>query len=508
MLHVFVYDQGYFFPKKLLISTESCTFVLLKQNVMKNRLIESAPLLRLAVSLMAGIVMGQCLMTGVTSQQLWSLLAGMIVLTLLLWRYHLLQSLAICACFVVLGWLLISLSKPEEWPEEEVVYEAVAMSHPIEKPKTMAVDIMLTGNGRELTCYLYKDERSRAVKIGDGLEIQSVIKDHRTFVRSRNWRKSQVSLEHLPMTARTRLFFLKLRSQLLTRFHTADAERDAYAVIAAMVLGDKSALTKELKDVYAVTGTSHILALSGLHLGIIYALLSLMVVGRRWRFVSQVIIVLAVWAFVFLVGMSTSVVRSAVMLSIYAVLSLGHREKMSVNTLAFTAVVMLMVNPLSLFDVGFQLSFMAVLSILLWYPVFEGMIPQPFLMSHRLAKWLWTMLAVSCAAQLGTAPLVAYYFGRFSTLFLMTNLVVIPATTLILYLSLIVLFVPSLAYLLNNIVTVLNAFLERVAGLPWASIEGLSPTVLQTTMVYVVIAAVYILVDRFFKRTAWSGWGW
>ena len=194
-----------------------------------------------------------------------------------------------------------------------------------------------------------------------------------------------------------------------------------------------------------------------------------------------------------------SVVRAAIMLSVYALLSLGHRDKMSVNTLAFTAIVMLLVHPLSLFDVGFQLSFMAVFSILLWYPLFEGLIPQPYLMSHRLVKWLWTMLAVSCAAQLGTAPLVAYYFGRFSTLFLITNLVVIPTATLILYLALLVLIAPSLAYLLNNIVTFLNTFLERMTALPCASIEGLHPSVLQTIMVYVVIAAVYMIIDRIYS---------
>ena len=109
------------------------------------------------------------------------------------------------------------------------------------------------------------------------------------------------------------------------------------------------------------------------------------------------------------------------------------------------------------------------------------------------------MVAVSCAAQLGTAPLVAYYFGRFSTLFLITNLVVIPTATLILYLALLVLIVPSLAYLLNNIVTFLNTFLERMAAFPWASIEELHPSVLQTIMVYVVIATVYMIIDRIYS---------
>ena len=110
-----------------------------------------------------------------------------------------------------------------------------------------------------------------------------------------------------------------------------------YAVVAAMTLGDKSQLTKELRDTYAISGASHILALSGLHLGIIYTLLSLLLSRRRWQVLSQVVIIVCIWLFVFLVGLSASVVRSAVMVSIYALLSLGHRDKLSVNTLAFAA---------------------------------------------------------------------------------------------------------------------------------------------------------------------------
>ena len=245
-----------------------------------------------------------------------------------------------------------------------------------------------------------------------------------------------------------------------------------------------------------MTGAAHILALSGLHLSIIYTLLSLLLYRRRWQVVSQVLIISCIWLFVFLVGMSASVVRSAVMLTVYALLSLGDRNRMSVNTLAFTAIVMLMVHPLSLFDIGFQLSFLAVLSILVWYPVFESLFPQSFLKSHRVVRWLWSLLGVSCAAQLGTAPLVAYYFGRFSSLFLMTNFVVIPFAPLILYLVLAVLLVPSLAYLLIYTVSALNTVLAFVASISWVSIEELHPSILQIIMVYVIIAAAYLLIDR------------
>ena len=482
---------------------------------MRSKLFGEAPLLRLTICLMAGIVIGDIMGGGYC---LLLFLAIAVMLALLLWRHALLQSLVIAVCFVLLGWLLVQRQEASlrvQWPEGEVCYEAVVLSEPVEKSKTMAVDIMLAKSSQKLKCYLYKDERSRKIRIGDGLRIQSRIKEnsewHRgtfdyrryleihgfvgsTFVASWKWRKAVVSLGGLSRLERTKLFFQKQRSRLLQRFAEGERNSAQYAVLAAMALGDKSALTKELKEVYAVTGASHVLALSGLHLGIIYTLLSLLIVGRRWQMVSQLLIVLCIWAFVFLVGMSTSVVRSATMLTVYALLSLGHRDKMTVNTLAFTAIVMLIVNPLSLYDVGFQMSFMAVFAILVFMPLFEGVFPREYLLSHQTVRWLWSMVAVSVSAQIGVAPLIAYYFGRFSTYFLLTNFIVIPAATLILWLSPVVLLFPSLAYLLLYIVKCLNTVLEQMAAWPGASIEALHPSVLQTAMIYVVILCItYIL---------------
>ena len=293
---------------------------------------------------------------------------------------------------------------------------------------------------------------------------------------------------------RTQQYFLHQRSLLLERLETAGLSDDRYAVVAAMALGDRSALTKELKETYSKTGASHVLALSGLHLGIIYALLSMLVVGRRWQMITQVATVLSIWAFVFLTGMSASVVRSAVMLTVYALLALGHRQKMSVNTLAFTAIVMLLVTPKALFDVGFQMSFMAVFSILLFVPLFYRPFSAEYLMTHRAVSWLWGMVAVSVAAQIGVAPLIAYYFGRFSCYFLLTNFIVIPAVTLILYLALGTLLIPSLGVVLASMVGLLNTTLLYIATIPGATIEGLHPSVGLTVAIYGVLLAAYYLL--------------
>ncbi|MBP3778920.1 MAG: hypothetical protein J6I38_07135, partial [Prevotella sp.] len=104
--------------------------------------------------------------------------------TLLLGRFPYVQSFAVCVCTLMLGWLVMERQQESlrvEWPHSEVVYEAVVISDPVEKPKTMAMDLLLAGSGRKIKCYIYKDERSRGLRIGDGLKLQSAIKPNREW---------------------------------------------------------------------------------------------------------------------------------------------------------------------------------------------------------------------------------------------------------------------------------------------------------------------------------------
>ena len=270
-------------------------------------------------------------------------------------------------------------------------------------------------------------------------------------------------------------------------------------MIAAMTLGEKSVLSKDLKDTYSRVGASHILALSGLHLMIIYSVVTLVIGWHRYRIATQTIMVLALWAFALLTGLSTSVVRSAFMISIYALLSLGYRERMSVNTLAFVAVVLLVVNPLSLYDLGFQLSFLSVLSILLIHPLLNNLVQAHIQQQHRWLSAVWGLVTVSIAAQIGTAPLVAYQFGRFSTWFLLSNFIVVPLAWLILCVTLLCLVVSWWSWAATVLTTLLvwltdamNHALAWVAQLPLSSIEGLSLTLLQLFLIYLIIVCCYV----------------
>ena len=482
---------------------------------MKRYVVGSAPLFPLAVSLILGIVCAEQWHFGTT---LWPLLAVSVVLTVLLGRWAWAQTVAIYAAFFLMGGVMLGLKTAQtesrfsgKWQQIEVV----VCSEPAGKPRTVAFDVLCSADGRKLKCYIEKDQRSLSLKPGDGIRLTTRLEPNgsdrhgrfdygrflerngfsgRCFVQSRDWQLCRVSMEKLSLTDRSRLFFLRLRHQLLVRYRLAGADDDRYAVLAAMTLGDKSALSRDLRDVYSVAGASHVLALSGLHLGILYFIFTSLTMGLGHRQTwLQVGLVSAIWAFVFLVGMPVSLVRSAFMLSAFSLFAIGHRPHASVNVLCLSAIVILLQNPYALFDVGFQLSFSAVLAILLLRPLTECWVSAEWAQRHWLRGRLWDILVVSVAAQVGTAPLVAYHFGRFSTYFLLTNVVVLPAAYLILIGALVLLLLPWAPVATAVVATVglLNRLLGHIARLPYASIDGLQPTAVQTLLCYVAILALY-----------------
>ena len=492
-----------------------------------------APLLPLAFCLALGIVAGEFL-----DNWTWGLipLIILVVVVALLGRYPRWQSIGIGCCVILIGAVLSSKVRQQldfEWPDNPVTIEAVVISEPVIKEKVIVADLLTTEGHHKLRCRLVRDEWSERIRIGDELQIHAYINkvcewqqghfDYQRYMACRgfvgevfakqgDWQWKQRSLSGLSILERAKLRFLLWRHQLLECFQRWGLDKEAYGVIAAMTLGEKSQLDRNIKETYSQVGASHILALSGLHLMIIYTVISLFLGWRRFRTVSQVLIVLSIWAFAFLVGLSPSVTRAAFMISVYALLALGHRERMSVNTLAFTAIVMLIVNPLSLYDMGFQLSFMAVLAILLFCPMLERIIPLHVQQQHRWLRAIWGLTCVSLAAQIGTAPLIAYYFERFATYFLLSNFVVIPLATLLLYLALFSICACWWSVLLTLTITALsfivvfmNHLLEGITHLPYCSIEDIRLSTLQLGCIYLLIGSVYVFLNLRFPRFRQSG---
>ena len=457
-----------------------------------------------------------------------TLLAGgfVVALSCLLGKWPRCQALGIMTCMLLLGMALGGRQQQQveiQWPKEAVTLQVVVINEPTIRERMLTVDVLTAEHHRKLRLRFPRNERSERIAIGQGLLVNTCISSIKEwqrghfsqrrfmqshgfsgegFVRHDEWRWHAVSLQGLSVIERVRLRTLLWRHHLLQRFRQWGIEGDTYGVLAAMALGDKTSLSRDVRMVYSKVGAAHILALSGVHLMIIYGMVTMILGWRRIRTLAQIVTVLAIWAFALLVGLSPSVVRSASMITIYALLSLGYRERMSVNVLAFVAIVMLIINPLSLYDVGFQLSFMAVLCILLFHPLLQQFIPLHVQMEHRWLRWFWGLATLSISAQVGTAPLVAYYFGQLPTYFLLTNYVVIPLASIILYLAFGLLafsFWPlaasMLAWALKTIVLLMNRFLSGIAALPACSIDGLNPSGMQVLLIYVVIGCCYVLLS-------------
>lgn len=354
----------------------------------------------------------------------------------------------------------------------------------------------------------------------------------------------RITLEDAPMHLDALVdSFVPLRNMLSEGFARYGIIGDENAVVTAMSLGDRSGISPQLKYLYSQTGASYVLALSGMHLTIIYFILSWVVMRtmlwlyvfpellweklpvennarlRRiikmffrlqpseqlYRNIISFAILLIIWLYVILVGMSPSVVRSAVMLSIYGISRMLFRKHDVITVLALTAFLTLMISPLSLFDVGFQMSYLAVLGIGVYMPYLMQLVykkdynwseDSSTSMLRKILLWVYNSLALSFSAQAMVVPLVAYYFHILYCYGLLNGLVVSVTAMLIVGLSFVFLaslFLPFtlvsevLAYTLSAVAHFQNVFLEHVIALPYSVIADVNINIWQLVIIYVII---------------------
>lgn len=295
------------------------------------------------------------------------------------------------------------------------------------------------------------------------------------------------------------------REKVALLYQRLGLEGDELAVLKALTIGEKEDLSEEVREMYSVSGASHVLALSGLHVGLIAWLLTIILsffTGRiRWlRPIGSVLTLILLGGFAYFTGLSPSVVRAVIMFSVLALVRLWRNEPLTLNVVAFTAFVMLCAKPTWLFDVGFQLSFAAVCALILFCPHLNALCPW----SNPIIRKVWGLASVSLAAQLGTMPLVVYYFGRFSTHFLLTNFWIIPMVTLVLYIAIAMLMLtpfPMLqggaAWLLEKMLMLQHKGLHWIESLPYASFDGLQLSLVEVCLLYLLIHAIYLYIERF-----------
>ncbi len=265
----------------------------------------------------------------------------------------------------------------------------------------------------------------------------------------------------------------------------------------ALLVGYKDDLDKTLVQSYSNTGVVHVIAISGMHLGLIYWLLAMLTAPlkkkRPTKWMAPVTVIAGLWLFALLTGGGPSIMRSAVMFTCIVIGESIERKTFIYNSLAASAFILLTINPFWLWDAGFQLSYTAVLSIVIFMkPIYNWCY-----FNNKLIDTIWKLTAVTIAAQVLTTPMSMYHFHQFPVYFIVTNLLAVPLSSIIVLLEIalcVVATLPAVATLagktLYYLIAGMNSFIEYMERLPFSLWGGMQVTVLQVLVLYALITAM------------------
>jgi competence protein ComEC len=291
----------------------------------------------------------------------------------------------------------------------------------------------------------------------------------------------------------------KVRSYLIQKLKKSPLTPNVIAIVQALILGQKKDINKQLYNDYAAAGAIHILAVSGLHIGIIYFMLIALLRPLKILFKSEllisIVIVLCLWGFAFLTGLSPSVIRAVTMFSFFAFAKAINRETNAINTLFLSYFVLLIINPLWLFYVGFQLSYLAVLFILWLLPLFNKI----YYPKNYFVKKIWGIFTVTIAAQIGIIPLSIYYFHQFPGLFFITNLIILPFLGILLGGGIILIFLSTLNILpiwfalsYNFLIKLMNSCIHWIANQELFLFQNITFSLAKALASYLLIISIIL----------------
>lgn len=472
------------------------------------------PILRLLVSLVVGILLSYYLDLSFLK---WYFIIPMLAMLSFLafprkylfpYRFRYFSGAFIYLVFILLGILISNYNTSKirdnylgKYVNNSDEFLVKVIEPPQQTTKTVKLFVMVENckmNKATVSCkgkavlYLQKDTNSLNIDYGDLIIINKSLKNipppsspdqfdyaeflarkdiyYQQYIKSEEWIKYGNDA-YFSITK----FAISVRQKLLKILEQNSVHGDELSVAAGMILGQRDMLSPELRESYAGAGAMHILCVSGLHVGIIYLIISFLLRKlsntRRDLILKTFILFISIWVYAFITGLSPSVVRSATMFTFVNIGQNYGRRVNVIGSISSSAMALLLVNPNLLFDLGFQLSYSAVFSIVilqkhivnLWSPL------------NGFLYWTWNLIAVSIAAQIGTAPLTIYYFHQFPNFFIFTNLIVIPAAYLIIVLGLVVLlfsFIPIVSSFLGSVLSYsllgLNSAITFIEHLPFA----------------------------------------
>ena len=374
--------------------------------------------------------------------------------------------------------------------------------------------------------YLEKDSAAKALEYGDRIEVSAPFYEikqnknpkefdykrylkihnihHQAYANSGSWQFQDKGGSALLKSIYT------IREWCEQKIAESGMSDQNVMVAEALILGQKDRLDKDTLRSYSSAGAMHVLAVSGLHVGIIMLIVGAVVKPiKRWRkgrILYLLIVLLSLWFYAIITGLSPSVLRSAIMFS-FVVLGLELQRTTSIyQSLLVSAFVLIVLDPWVIFQVGFQLSYLAVIGIVYLQPKIYAY----WYFSARVSDWIWKITSVSLAAQFATFPLGLYYFHQFPNFFLISNLLVIPLAFVILLSGisfLIFSFVPFLSELLiwifDLLLTVLNSGVKWIEGLPHSIYWGISIQWYEVFWIYTILVGIVVWLRLKIKSVFW-----
>lgn len=385
----------------------------------------------------------------------------------------------------------------------------------------------------KILCYIDKDSLSEQIAYGDRILIKGNIFEiespknpeafnfkqysslknihYQTFLKVNDWKPIDINKGNYILSQA-----LVLRTKFIQILKKHLPGENEFSVASALVLGYKDEISEEIRTAYVNTGAMHVLAVSGLHVGLIYFILNFFLKWGRWK--SQVwkigkvlILVSSIWAFAVLTGLSPSVQRAAAMFTFISIAKSFYRHTNIYNTLAASAFFLLIFNPFLIMNVGFQLSYLAVIGIVFFQP----RIVKRWFIKNKIGNHLWQLTGVSISAQIMTLPISLFYFHQFPIYFWLSGLVVVPAAGLILGLGLLLFLLestlPGISTLagaaLFEIIHLVNWIIFNIQHFPGSVIEGIWIGFIMAILLYLVIGKLMIALNTYSVRWVDSALG-
>lgn len=302
-----------------------------------------------------------------------------------------------------------------------------------------------------------------------------------------------------------------VRAYFVDKFRTYIRDEVAFAISSALVFGYRSEMDQATLSAFTNTGTIHVLSVSGLHVTLVFAMLTFLLkpmdrirFGRDARFV---LVLLAIWAYVVLTGLAPPILRAGIMITFFVMASWSGRRQSPINTLVASAFFVLLFDSTMLWDIGFQLSYAAMLGIFLIYPLLQRM----YVPENRVGKLIVEYSYVSIAAQLTTAPAALHYFGQFPNYFLLANLLIALPTTILMYVGVALMLMPIdavsqvLGVVIQHVVLLMYTCLQWIDRLPFSTFQGIDFTGWQLLLFVGVLVLLFIAFNYRAKRYLFVG---